>query len=99
MTTQTQISQEQQQVLSSLVAGDIVQFKARGCKSFGQKHRIVEISVETEFDTIIYSVPVKDTRTNGIAGLTVGTRGLSQMRYFYTYNAEETDFIVRKAGA
>ena len=99
MTTQTQISQEQKLVLSSLVVGDIVQFKARGCKSFGQKHRIVKISVETEYDTMIYSLPVKDTRTQGIAGLTVPSRGIPQVRYFYPYNAEETDFQVRKAGA
>lgn len=99
MQTQTQISEEQKLVLSLLIVGDIVQFKASNAKTFGHKHRIVKISRETEYDTIIYSVPVKDRRTEGIAGFTVPRRGIPQMRYFYPYNAEETDFIVRKAGA
>jgi len=95
MNTQTEISESQKQVIASIAVGDIVAYKAQGCKGFGQKHRVTKVSRETIYDTIIYSVPVKDTRTMGIAGVTVPTRGISQVRYFYPYNAEDTDYEIK----
>ena len=95
MNTQTEISESQKQVLASIAVGDIVAYRAQGRKGFGQEHRVTKVSRDTIYDTMIDSVPVKDTRTMGIAGLTAQTRGISQVRYFYPYNAEETDYEIK----
>ncbi len=95
MNTQTEISESQKQVLASIAVGDIVTYRAYGCKGFGQKHQVTQVSRDTIYDTTIYSVPVKDTRTKGIAGRTVDTRGIPQVRNFLPYNAENTVYEVK----